>query len=149
MCCVACFSWQEKWRDHEWAQKLMTSTTIFRKTKLCSMHKNYGHSWRLEEWRSVGRLRKTENHIHKYLCTQVEAFLYVLKSIMLGVITCIFWVLSSKVDNHQVRHGNLSNDVRFGKIQLQFPLSICFQSFLASPSSECVIFIISFYIEIE
>ena len=34
---------------------------------------------RAEEWRSVGRLRKTENHIHKYLCSQVEAYLSVLQ----------------------------------------------------------------------
>ena len=39
---------------------------------------------------------------------------------MLGVITCIFWVFSSKVDII-IRSAtvDLSNDVRFGKIQLQ------------------------------
>ena len=79
------------------------------------------------------------------------------KSIMLGVITCIFWVFSSKVDII-IRSAtvDLSNDVRFGKIQLQIffahmlskflSQSTCIYVLYCSPFSECAIFkfIISF-----
>lgn len=51
---------------------------------------------------------------------------------MLGVITCIFWVFSSKVDII-IRSAtvDLSNDVRFGKIQLQIFFAHMLSKFLS------------------